>query len=284
MRMKLFGMLGCAGAAVALACTIAVPSVNGAAGSQTIPQPSPRPTLVPTALPTALPTARPTSAPKARTKEPSAPAYGHVTGTVIDQRTGAPAANMPVFIGGERLMTDSNGNYDHWMPVGSYSVSLAVTSEQGHATAGTAVVNVTADSTTVQHLFFESLAPQPQAQPEATAVLSASPEPTAVAKPKHASAKSAPKPKHLPTTSAEDEQSPAWVWAALLAVVCGGMLSLRPVRLALLSLAASHTQTSGDNSNLLTALLTAQPRSPKRTRRPAKADSALLESLLRRDE
>src|SRR5690242_15525001 len=58
-------------------------------------------------------------------------AMGHVTGTVIDQRTGAPAAGVVVSVGGDRVTTDANGNYDHWLPVGDYLVALELAGEQG---------------------------------------------------------------------------------------------------------------------------------------------------------
>src|SRR5436190_21520837 len=56
---------------------------------------------------------------------------GHITGTVIDLNSGAPSAGVAVRVGSALVWSDANGNYDHWLPVGTYTVTLALADGQG---------------------------------------------------------------------------------------------------------------------------------------------------------
>src|SRR5436853_353681 len=51
---------------------------------------------------------------------------GHITGTVIDLTSGAPSAGVAVRVGGALVWSDANGNYDHWLPVGTYTVTVVL--------------------------------------------------------------------------------------------------------------------------------------------------------------
>src|SRR5215213_6254640 len=86
-------------------------------------QPPPRPTLTPVP---------PTPVRSSDHSSPTAVPAGRITGTVIDQTTGAPAPNIAVAVGDQTVVTDANGNYDRsGLPAGSYTVALALTAEQG---------------------------------------------------------------------------------------------------------------------------------------------------------
>jgi len=286
MHRKLLASSIAASAALALSFALAAPSANGAAPSAPMLQPSPRPTLMPTA--TALPTATPW--PSANPAE--APQYGHITGTVIDARTGAPTSGMQVKVGDDIVISDVSGNYDHWMLVGSYTVSLLMADAQDIPEVAAATVAVTSSGTTVQHLSFRSPAPAPVAQATAapTAEPIAAPAAPAVA-PVVAAPVIAPAPvttaaampDTLPTTGSEDQTTALWLWLALACVGIGGLLGMRPVRLALLPLLGGRNH-GGDSRSLLHALLTAAPRRTRGPIRTPKADAVLLEDLLKRDE
>src|SRR5215211_6480100 len=107
---------------------------------------------------------------------------GHITGTVIDLTSGAPSAGVEVLVGGAKVWSDANGNYDHWLPVGTYTVTLVLADGQGLPAQDILSVPVLADSATVQHLNFRSR-PAAQAAPTAAAkpavVQPAAPTPTA---------------------------------------------------------------------------------------------------------
>src|SRR5215210_7853214 len=79
-------------------------------------QPPPRPTLTP------MP---PTPARHTDHASPTAVPAGRITGTVIDQTTGAPAPKIAVAVGDQTVVTDANGNYDRsGLPAGAYNVAL----------------------------------------------------------------------------------------------------------------------------------------------------------------
>ena len=151
---------------------------------------------------------------------------GHVTGTVIDQRTGAPAPGITVRVGDATVTTDANGNYDHWVAVGAYTVALSLSPAQGEAVQGAVTVTIQPNSATIQHLSFISPAP-------ATSVVAGAP----AAAPKlvptvHADAAPTPAvdaPKRLPRTGSEG--SPAWMWlaAGMLLLMAGGVVGFAPV-------------------------------------------------------
>jgi hypothetical protein len=144
-------------------------------------QPPPRPTLTPVP---------PTPVRHSDDSSPTAVPAGRITGTVIDQTTGAPAPNVAVAVGEQTVLTDANGNYDRsGLPAGDYIVALALTPEQGVAGQQPIVVILASGATIVQHLVFRS-------------VLPVAPTPTLVAAPTT-----------LPTTGGAD--SGAWGALAL---------------------------------------------------------------------
>ena len=117
------------------------------------PQPQPQPTA--TSAP-AQPTA--TRTPKRHDSEPVLP--GHLTGTVIDQRTGAPTAGVEVQVGTLFVISDANGNYDvTGLAPGQYAVALRLGADQGVASQAVIRVQIEAGQRVVQHLFWSSPAP-----------------------------------------------------------------------------------------------------------------------------
>lgn len=297
MRLRL---IGAAGAASALAITLmlSVPSAQGAPAHMLLAQPSPRPTLVPTAtpqataLPTALPpTARPAQPAKEEKSEP-APQTGRITGTIIDLTTGAPVPNVKIDLGGVLAVSDVSGNYDMWLPSGSYEVGLMLSDDQGIAAQAVQAVEIAPSGTTVLHLSFRSpTAPTAAPAPEATAAPTAAPTeaPTAevLAKPAVAPAEEAAgvasndTPERLPVTGADDDGIARWLPLGLMLLFAGLVLGLRPVRLALLP--ASVNACYDDGAALLVALLTASPRK-HHPRSRGRSDKALLDRLLSRDK
>jgi hypothetical protein len=163
----------------------------GALPAQAQGQPPPRPTLTP------VPPAPPTRAPRSNHASPTAVPAGRITGTVIDQTTGAPAPKIAVAVGDQTVVTDANGNYDRsGLPAGNYTVGLALTAEQGVAGQAPIVLTLASGATVVQHLVFRSPAP-------------IAPTPTVVAAPTT-----------LPTTGGAD----GGVWGALaLGIVLLGL-------------------------------------------------------------
>lgn len=114
-------------------------------------QPPPRPTLTPVP---------PTPVRHSDHLSPTAVPAGRITGTVIDQTTGAPAPNIVVTVGDQTVVTDSNGNYDrNGLSAGDYTVALALTAAQGVTGQAPIVVTLASGATVVQHLVFRSAAP-----------------------------------------------------------------------------------------------------------------------------
>jgi hypothetical protein len=114
-------------------------------------QPPPRPTLTPVP---------PTPVRHSDHSSPTAVPAGRITGTVIDQTTGAPVPNIAVTVGEQTVLTDANGNYDRsGLPAGDYKVALALAAEQGVTTQEPIVVILTPGATIVQHLMFRSPVP-----------------------------------------------------------------------------------------------------------------------------
>ena len=174
--------------------------------AQTMP---PRPTLATTA----------TSAPATTTPEPAyhaprptpVPPPGRITGTVIDQRTGAPTPGVTVTVGMHTLLTDSNGNYDaNGLVPGRYVVTVILTADQGTVAQGPVTVTVAAGQTVVQHLFLLSPAP---AEPTVGPMPSATPVVPAM----------------LPVTGGHGASG--WPWIMLGTVMLGVGLALRRGRL-----------------------------------------------------
>ena len=134
-RRKIGSTLAACGIVMLLFGMSALPA-QGAAPSPVRMAPSPRPALVPVKG----------SSDTVRT--------GHITGTVIDLNSGAPSAGVAVRVGGALVWSDANGNYDHWLPVGTYTVTLALADGQGTPAQDVMNVPVLADMATVQHLNF----------------------------------------------------------------------------------------------------------------------------------
>ena len=123
----------------------------GAAPAQAQGQPPPRPTLTPVP---------PTPVRSSDHSSPTAVPAGRITGTVIDQTTGAPAPNVAVSVGDQTVITDANGNYDRsGLPAGTYTVALKLADNQGIAAQAPVMIALGADATVVQHLAFRSPAP-----------------------------------------------------------------------------------------------------------------------------
>ena len=210
---------------------------------------------------------------------------GHITGTVIDLTSGAPSAGVAVLVGGAKVWSDANGNYDHWLPVGTYTVTLALANGQGTPVQDVMSVPVLADVATVQHLSFRSslVAAAPTAaaaKPKPAVSQPAAPTPTAVATSVPAAGGApAVMPKRLPVTG--ESGSAAWLWLnfGVALLLLGGLVGFGPVlggRSPALVL-----RTHAANSALLRGLLTA----PVQTARPAAPRAApssddLLAALL----
>jgi carboxypeptidase family protein len=208
---------------------------------------------------------------------------GHITGTVIDLNSGAPAAGVAVNVGGVTVRSDANGNYDHWLPVGTYTVTLALADGQGAPAQDTLRVPVLANMATVQHLNFHGQLPAPVA-PTAAAAARPVAAPTAVAGSAPAAGVDAPAgmPKRLPVTS--ESGTAAWLWLAfgMVLLLAGGLVGFGPVlngRSPALVLRAHAA-----NSALLRGLLAAPvPAARRPAPRNAPEGDDLLAALLSAD-
>lgn len=168
---------------LALAAALAFASVS-LTQAQELP---PRPTAIPTVAPTKE---RPTAIPT-----------GRITGTVIDQTSGAPAPGIAVRVGDTVTISDANGNYDrNALAAGTYEVALLLTAEQGETAQAPVKIELAADATAIQHLFFRGPVTAVPAQAE-------------------------PVPAALPATGAKDQARWLILLALLLAV--GGWLTRR---------------------------------------------------------
>lgn len=149
-RMMSYSMMICGVLAMVIGFTLLpLPTPSTAAPAL---QPSPRPTIPPV---TVLPASSPTPVP-----------MGRVTGTIIDLRTHAPAAQIAVKIGDAVVYSDQNGNYDRWVESGFYTLALQLTDEQGSPAQAPLTIAVGPGDTVVAHLFFTSPG---QAEPAAPA-------------------------------------------------------------------------------------------------------------------
>jgi len=263
-------------------------------------QPSPRPTLQPTPdltqltpTPTPPPPVVETDVPE---REPTAVPMGRVTGTVIDLRTNAPAANKLVAIGDFMVLSDASGNYDRWVESGYYRLDLELGGGEGAVGQPAQEIAVGPGDTVVVHLFFTSPAPatavpasvepvaapsEPVAAPAEPAVPGSSAEPVAAPAEPAVPGSSAEQaviaslparaenaaPGHLPHTAAPVELvTPAlWVVGGMLLLAFGVTMQLMPRRRR----AAQRA--------LLGSLLSSAP--PARRRTPEE----LLRDLLNRD-
>ena len=262
-RRKIGSTLAACGIVMLLFGMSALPAL-GAAPSSVRMAPSPRPALAPVNGPS------------------DTVLMGHITGTIIDLSSGAPSAGVAVSVGGTVVWSDANGNYDHWLPVGTYTVTLALADGQGTPAQDVLSVPVLADAATVQHLGFRDKQPAPAAPTAADQPAAA---PTAVAANATAVAGGAPvgMATRLPVTS--ESGSAAWLWLTfgMVLLLAGGLVGFGPVlggRSPALVL-----RTHAANSALLRTLLTApvqaaRPASP----RAAPAIDDLLAALLEMKE
>ena len=160
---------------------------------------------------------------------------GHITGTVIELNSGAPASGIGVSITGVdssvQVSSDSNGNYDRWVPAGVYTVTLSLRTEQGAAAQGPKLVEVTSGGRTVQHLYYRGLQATATAAPTsaATAVPGGPAVGTAVPVP----TPTVMMPTRLPRTAAPLDGR-AWLWLplGLALLLFGGLMTFLPGRRA----------------------------------------------------
>ncbi len=227
------------------------------AAAQGVPQPTPRPTLEPSDP----------SGGRART-----PDTGHITGTVIDERTGAPAAGVPVQVGADIVLTDGDGNYDHWLMAGTYPVTLLLDDSVGVALQPVAMVAIAERGRSVQHLMFRSPVPAKAIETAPTAP-AAAPD-AAVAEPDPLTLTPvAAMPTMLPHTGEDGDGALVWISLAMLIALGGlGIAGMPLVRLAPLIIRRQEQERSApfDRAALLTRLLA-----------PRRRDADLLEDLLR---
>lgn len=245
--------------------------------AQSVPQPTPRPSLPPD-----------------ENTSPgigSGSGMGHIAGTIIDLTTGAPASGITVMVGEYQLTSDVNGNYDRWLPAGTYTVMLVVTKEQGSAAQSALSVALPEAERVVQHLAFYS--PKP-AQAAPAAVPAATVVPTAV--PVQSKARPAEKvahpgsqasaPTRLPRTG-DDSQNVLLLISVGIALMAGGIFMGTQgswVKRATPALASRPAQRGSaavspvGNQDLLALLLARDLPSIKPDR-----DEALLKALLERD-
>ena len=213
---------------------------------------------------------------------------GHITGTVIDLSSGAPSAGVAVRVGGTLVWSDANGNYDHWLPVGAYTVTLALAQGFGISAQDVLTVPVLANEATVQHLNFRSplpasvaptaVAAQPiPAQPAAVAPTAVAP--TAIAPTAVAGGAPVVVPTRLPVTS--ESGSAAWLWLTfgMALLLLGGLVGFGPVLGGRSVALVLRTHTA--NSALLRMLLKAPAQATRpASSRAAPASDALLAALL----
>lgn len=132
----------------------------GSAAQELPPRPTPpTATVAPTATPvvTATPetTATPAPAEEERRRPRPTPAPGRITGTVIEQRSGAPAPGMTVYVGGVAVTSDASGNYVRdGLPPGQYTVWLAAGPAGISPAQPVLLAEVAPGATVVQHLAF----------------------------------------------------------------------------------------------------------------------------------
>jgi hypothetical protein len=252
-QMTSFALMICGTLALVLSFTM-VPTPTPAAAMPAL-QPSPRPTLQPTPdfqpLPTATPLPAETPTPVVpdnagddRPAEPTPVPMGRITGTIIDLRTGAPAANILVVVGDSLVISDSYGNYDRRVPSGYHTVALQLRQGEGEPTQGAQEIAVGPGDSVTVHLFFTS--PEPlSAAPEAPAASEQPVAPTAalpIAVPlpalpatglaeTSAERPAVPAPARLPVTAAPLYANPGiWFVGGVLALGFGLMLQIVPRR------------------------------------------------------
>lgn len=280
MQLHKIGRMLAIGGALMLAFGASALPAMGAQSSDVAPHPllapSPRPTL------------KPVSRSRGSGAE-LAPATGHLTGTIIDLTSGAPATGVKIHVGSTIVTSDANGNYDAWLPGGTYTVSLALTEEQGTPAQDQATVKIIVDQTAILHLSFYGVAAPTAAAASANTVpepaistpLPATPAPEIpIAQNNTGTSPSVPQAApRLPRTGETD--STAWIWISLGAVLLFGGLGLeylrarRAWRLAAAGGRAQRPASGYDNARLLAKLLT-----PGGAARDQKAERDLLLTAL----
>ncbi|GAB4212588.1 MAG: hypothetical protein OHK0022_48630 [Roseiflexaceae bacterium] len=201
-RRRVFGaMVMLVGALIVTLAIGSIPAQAEPTGLQVMP--SPRPTL-----------------PPVNDSEPTAePEAGRITGTVIEQTSGAPAAGINVSVGDVIVSSDANGNYDRWVSPGVYTVTLSLRPDQGEALQGPKRVEVVSAGRTVQHLAFRAF--------QATAVPTSAPGATAAPAPTPTMTM----PTRLPRTAGGDLGNVLmWIPVGLLLLLFGGLVSFAPPR------------------------------------------------------
>lgn len=213
--------------------------------------PSPRPPVVrPTSAPNEPSNPNNPSEPSnpsdnnSRSRSSRGPAMGRLTGTIIDATTGAPAPGITLDINGVSVTSDANGNYDTWLPQGKYTIGLRLASEQGTDLQGPQAVEIRAEDTTIQHLYFSSpaVATEVMADPVPEAPIQPGvgnlPAPiqelpnTSVGSDANSSSNAsvagttASSPNHLPSTSVA--ASSGWLWFGLggVCLVLGALVGM----------------------------------------------------------
>ncbi len=235
---------------------------TSSAYAQSAPQPTPRPALPPE---------------KDGDSDANSQDMAHVTGTVIDQTTGAPVPNVQVQVGDKIVMTDANGNYDLWLEPGDYTI-ITVAAD-GTPQQAVQVV-LPSGQMVVQHLAWA---------PPIVA--------TAVPTPVASQAVTAPEQVIVKTEGAMPGQLPHtagnplfllgdWFWVSLgFALILGGIIvgtradALHGSARMLARYAARQPRSnaSADTAAFLAALLTSEVRAA------TPRDDALLYALLDRD-
>ncbi|OAN48635.1 hypothetical protein A6A03_07625 [Chloroflexus islandicus] len=194
-RMMSYSMMICGVIAMVIGFTLLpLPTPSTAAPAL---QPSPRPTIAPVTI---VPASSPPPVP-----------MGRVTGTIIDLRTNAPAAQIAVKISDAVVYSDQNGNYDRWVESGFYTLALQLTDEQGSPAQAPLTIAVGPGDTVVAHLFFTSPG---QAEPAAPAFTIEAPTAVPTAVPTIAPVAVAPElpaviPPKLPYTGVVDDPAAA---------------------------------------------------------------------------
>lgn len=278
-RKTLSMLLFAAGLAIVLT-TIGGMSTVRPVQAQGVPQPTPRPPLPPEG--------------NNKSSIGTGSGMGHIAGTVIDLTTGAPAANIEVLVGEYMLMTDVNGNYDRWLPSGTYTVALILGKDKGVAAQPELILALPEQERVIQHLAFYS--PKPAAAPAAPVQVTAPAapiQPTAVPAqskartPEHQDTKTdtpALVPSRLPRTGDDAPSFMLWISVGI-ALMAGGVFmgmygnlrrSAVPATLPLVSRRHRAVAASTADAALLSSLLSSKLPSPKRS-----SDDALLQTLLK---
>jgi len=192
---------------------------------------------------------------------------GRITGTVIDQSTGAPAPDVEVSVGGVIVRTDANGNYERTrLRPGTYKVKLWLSPDEGTPLQEPQmVVLVGQTANVVVHLFFTPAgapAPTPTAAPvdaselpapdqsvaagaaRYTAAEAAPEAPAAQAAPEAQSSRTVPEaaaaqandvarvPGRLPNTGTGNQGELIWLWLMLGTgmLIAGALLQMKTSR------------------------------------------------------